>query len=115
MRTRTIDDGLGVSSARPERWRWLTPAAQRYRRSMLWRALFMVAALIVYSVAELLAKLTLLVHLIFALAMGRPSSRLLSAGDRLSVFIYELWRFLIFCQEAPPWPLDRLAQGKLSD
>lgn len=85
-----------------------------YRRSLGKRALLMVAALIVYSVAEVLAKLTLVVHWLFALATGRPNQRLLEAGDRLSMFIYQLWRYLLFCREVPPWPLDRFAQRRFS-
>ncbi len=115
MSTRILDEGSKATWAPKERRRRRAPPAQRYRKRLLWRALFMVAALIVYSVAEVLAKLTLVVHWLFALAMGRPSLRLLSAGDRLSAFIYQLWRFLLFCEDAPPWPLDRWAHGEVGE
>ena len=115
MSTRTLDESLEATWAPKQRRRQPTPPAQRYRKRLLWRALLMVAALLLYSAAELLAKLTLVVHWTFAVAMGRPSSRLLSAGDRLSVFIYQLWRFLLFCQDAPPWPLDRWAHSEAGD
>ena len=115
MSTRTVDESLEATWAPTKRRRRLTLPAQHYRKRLLWRALFMVAALIVYSVAEVLAKLTLVVHWLFALTMGRPCSRLLSAGDRLSGFIYQLWRFLLFCDEAPPWPLNRWAHSEVCD
>ena len=113
MSTRIIDGSMAADLEEVERRNRPPPTANAFRRFLLRRVVLMVIAFILYSVVEILAKVMIVIHCMIAMASGRPSPRLLEAGARLSVFISQLWRYLLFCREAPPWPLDRLAQWQI--
>lgn len=78
------------------------------RRDLGIRAMFMAGTFVAYNLAEIAAKLTLLAQLVASLFTLRLNSRLLDVGERLSRYINAAWRFLLFREEVPPWPFERL-------
>lgn len=71
----------------------------------LWaRLLYMLLFAVIYSVAELLAKVTVLAQLIFRACSGRTQRHLLVFSAGLSAYIYAIWRYLAFNDEQRPWP-----------
>lgn len=81
-------------------------AAPRDRR-FGWRLVFVAGTLLAYSVAELLGKALVILQLLVRAITGAPSVRLVAAGEHLSRYIYDAWRYLCFCADTPPWPLHR--------
>ena len=110
MNSRTLDERMDADLKEVERRREPPPTVNSYRKCLLRRALLMVVAFIIYTVVEIVAKITLVIHWIYAMARGRPSLRLQAVCSHLSAVISLLWGYLLFCHEEPPWPLDRWAQ-----
>ncbi len=91
------------------------PGRGRYRIGLGRRTLLMLGTLVVYNLAELLGKTMLCIQLLFALVTGHPNGWLLEKGEQLSTVIQRAWRYLLFCDEVPPWPLGRFARRPSTD
>ncbi len=68
------------------------------------RGLFMLLFLIIYSIAEMVIGLVVLIQFGFTLFNGKPNERLLVFGDELSLFLYQVFRYLTFNTEDKPFP-----------
>jgi hypothetical protein len=71
----------------------------------IWRrGLYMLLFALLYSVAEVLMAAVALFQFIHKLLNGKTNLRLLTFGQSLSVFVYQIWRFLTFNSDALPFP-----------
>lgn len=80
--------------------------------SGIWiRALQMILFLFIYNVAEVVAIAVVLLQFLMRLVTGKTNLRLLEFGQSLSLFIYQVWRFLMFITEEKPFPFDNWPKG----
>lgn len=76
-------------------------------RSEIWkRALFMLLFLVLYSAAEIVLKILVLVQLVLALVSGSVNDKLLRLGSSLSIYVRQVFSYLTFNTEQQPFPMD---------
>lgn len=75
------------------------------------RLLLMVGSFVGYSLAEFAAKLILVSQIFYVAITGRTISWLLEQRQRVSRYIHSAWNYLLFVNQAPPWPLQRFVTG----
>jgi hypothetical protein len=75
-----------------------------YERSTWVRGLYMILFLVIYNVAEIVTWVVALIQFGLKLFTGKPNEQLLVFGQGLSLFIYQVWRFLTFNSEQLPFP-----------
>jgi hypothetical protein len=81
---------------------------QNISSSSTWgRLLFMLLFAVIYSVAELVLGVVVIMQFIFVLFSGEKNPRLLHFGLELSMFIYQIFLFLTFNRENKPYPFDQ--------
>lgn len=71
------------------------------------RGLYMILFALIYSVAEVVVAAVAIFQFLLVLVTGHPNERLREFGQGLSVYIYQIWRFLTFNSESLPFPFDR--------
>jgi len=81
------------------------------KRSIWWRALYMVLFTIFYSVAEVVLVAVVLFQFIALLVFKNPNARLLTFGQSLSTYVYQILSFLTFNSEIHPYPFSRWPEG----
>lgn len=81
-------------------------------RSTWVRGLYMLLFLIIYNLAEMLTWAVALIQFAFKLFTGRLNPQLLDFGQSLSLFVYQVWRFLTFNSEELPFPFASWPDGK---
>ena len=64
----------------------------------------MLLFLAIYFVLEIAIKALVIGHFIYRLITPTPQPRLLRFGEQLSLYMYQLWRYLTFNDEQRPWP-----------
>lgn len=74
------------------------------RRNTWVRALYMLMFAVIYQVTELVLWAVVVLQFLFALFAGRPNARLLTFGQGLSSFVYEILRYLTYNSEERPFP-----------
>lgn len=75
------------------------------------RGLYMLLFVLIYSLAEVLAATVAVFQFGCVLLTGRPQARLgLFAAD-LGVYLWQVWRFLLFVQEEIPFPFAPWPRG----
>ncbi len=88
------------------------PAATEPVPEPLWvRILYMLLFAVIYSIAELMAKVTVLVQLVFRACSGNTQRSLLAFSAGLSAYIHAIWRYLAFNDEQRPWPYSPWPKG----
>ncbi len=71
----------------------------------LWiRAFYMILFALIYSIADTIIAAVVVVQFVFVLFTGERIQRLLTFGADLSVFVYQVLRFLSFNTEDMPFP-----------
>lgn len=78
--------------------------SNQWRYNMLRRGLYMLLFLAIYFVIEIAIKVLVVGHFIYRLITPTPQPHLLRFGDQLSLYMYQLWRYLTFNNEQQPWP-----------
>lgn len=73
-------------------------------RSTWVRGLFMVLFVVFYSIAEILVTAVVVFQFLHVLFAGRQNERLLSFGDSLSIYVYEIMLFFTYNSEEKPFP-----------
>lgn len=74
-------------------------------RSETWvRALYMVLFAVLYNVAEIVLIAVVVLQFLLTLFTGKTNSRLLSFGESLSTYVYQIFRFLTYNTEDKPFP-----------
>lgn len=71
------------------------------------RGLYMLLFGIIYSLAELVAIAVVVLQFLIRLVTGKSNLQLLDFGMAISVYIYQIWRFLTFNSEELPYPFGR--------
>ena len=78
----------------------------------LWvRVLYMLLFAVIYSIAELLAKITVVAQLTIRVCSGKTQRHLLAFSADLSAYIHAIWRYLAFNDEQRPWPYSPWPKG----
>jgi hypothetical protein len=80
------------------------PAAAEKNDSKWVRILYMILFGIVFNVAELVMWVTVVFQVVVTIVTGRPNEQVRQFGQSLSIYVYEIWRFLTYNSEAKPFP-----------
>jgi len=76
-------------------------------RGDLWRrALFMLLFALLYSVARFVLGVVVIVQFLVVLITGSVNEQLLRLGSSLSVYAYQVFRFLTFTSDEQPFPMS---------
>ena len=75
------------------------------------RGLYMLLFLIVTRLTELVIGLVMLIQFILKAATGNTNSNLVTFGDQLSQYIYEIVQFQTFNTEDKPFPFSQWPQS----
>lgn len=75
------------------------------------RALYMLLFFIIYSVAEIILGLVVLFQFFSVLITRSKNEKLLSLGQSLSTFIYQIMTYLTFNSETRPYPIGDWPMG----
>lgn len=70
------------------------------------RLLYMILFVFIYGVAEFLLAAVVLIQIGFAIIARDRNRKLLSLGADISMFIYEILRYLTFNAEKKPFPFS---------
>ena len=68
------------------------------------RALYMLLFILIYNLAEIIMLATAIFQWFSLLLTGKTNCQLLAFGRNLSIFIYQIWRYLTFDTEVLPFP-----------
>ncbi len=74
------------------------------RRDSGIRLLYMILFALIYSAAEFVLLVVIIVQLGFVLISGERHTRLLALGASLSKFVYQILQFVTFNSEIKPFP-----------
>lgn len=74
------------------------------QREVWLRGLFMLLFALIYSIAEIVIASVAVFQFLSLLITGSTNERLLGFGRSLSVFVYQVMRYLTFNSEQRPWP-----------
>jgi hypothetical protein len=74
------------------------------KRSTWLRGLYMLLFWLIYNVAEIVMIAVALFQFVVTLFTGKANLRVLEFGQSLSIYIYQVWRFLTFNSEELPFP-----------
>lgn len=66
---------------------------------------------LIYSLVELVAIAVVIFQFLTHLVTGSSNSQLLEFGKSISIYIYQIWRFLTFSSEELPYPFGRWPEG----
>jgi hypothetical protein len=92
-----------------------TDRQQTVTEANIWlRGLYMVLFLLIYNVAEMVMLASVLFQFITKLLTGKTNRRILEFGQSLSLFIYQVWRFLTFNSESLPFPFAPWPESKVT-
>lgn len=81
-----------------------TEVANTSRRETWIRLLYVILFAVIYSVAELVVGLLVVVQFGFVLLAGERNRKLLEFGGDLSRFIYQILQFVTFNSDEKPFP-----------
>ncbi|GGK56329.1 DUF4389 domain-containing protein [Amphritea balenae] len=81
------------------------------KQSIWWRALYMLLFGVLYSVAEVVLVVVIVFQFIALLVFKSPNGRLLTFGQSLSTYIYQILSFLTFNSESHPYPFAPWPKG----
>ncbi len=89
---------------------------QNLRNRKTWlRALYMLLFMVIYGVAEFIIAAVVLFQLFSVLFTGSTNERLLTLGQNLSTYVYQIVLFLTFNSDDHPYPLGEWPQGTPTD
>lgn len=70
------------------------------------RGLYMLLFAIMYNIAEILVTAVAVFQFVISLFTGKTNEYLITFGQRLSTFIYQIMQFLTFNSEEKPYPFS---------
>jgi len=89
---------------------------QNLRNRQTWlRALYMLLFMVIYGVVEFIITAVVLFQLFSVLFTGSTNERLLTLGQNLSTYVYQIVLFLTFNSDDHPYPLGEWPQGTPTD
>jgi hypothetical protein len=74
------------------------------------RGLMMLLFWVLYGIAELVVGVVVLLQFLIVLFTGERNDRLLGFGERVSLYIYDVLRFVTFNSEQRPFPFSDLRE-----
>jgi hypothetical protein len=80
-------------------------------RTTWWRALYMLLFTVIYGIAEFVIAAVVLFQLLSVLLTGTTNERLLSLGQNLSTYLYQIVLFLSFNSDDHPYPFGDWPDG----
>ncbi len=75
------------------------------------RGLYMLLFALMYNIAEILIAAVAVFQFVVSLFTGKTNEHLITFGQRLSTFIYQIMQFLTFNSEEKPYPFSPWPQG----
>ncbi|MGB5398452.1 MAG: DUF4389 domain-containing protein [Gammaproteobacteria bacterium] len=79
------------------------------------RGLYMLLFALCYSVAELVLFAIVVLQFLLKLFSGNTNQRLLTLGQSIATYIYQIIQFLTFNSEYQPYPFAAWPKGELSE
>jgi hypothetical protein len=80
---------------------------QNLASSTTWyRGLYMVLFAIFYNIAEIVIGAVVIFQFLFTLFTGRVNQRLLEFGQSLSMYVYQVMRYLTYNSHEKPFPFS---------
>jgi len=76
------------------------------------RGLYMLLFLIFYSVAKVIIFAVIAFQFVLSLFTGTTNEKLVTLGQSLSTYLYQILTFLTFNSEQHPYPFSDWPQGK---
>jgi len=70
------------------------------------RGLYMLLFTLIYKIAEILVTAVAAFQFVASLFTGKTNEHLMTFGQRLSIFIYQIMQFLTFNSEEKPYPFS---------
>lgn len=93
-----------------------TSLKDRLKDENFWLRLpFMLLFFIAWRLTELALLGVILVQLCFRLLAGKPQPQLQQLGSQLSVYIYQVFRYLTFNSETKPFPFSEWPETEAAD
>ena len=83
-------------------------------RSTWIRGLYMLLFLVIYKIAGIVMIAVVLFQFATKLLTGETNQRVRVFGQSLSLFIFQIWRFLTFNSDALPFPFAPWPEGNTS-
>jgi len=80
-------------------------------RTTWWRALYMLLFTVIYGIAEVVIATVVLFQLLSVLFTGCTNERLLTLGQNLSTYVYQILLFLTFNSDERPYPFGDWPDG----
>jgi hypothetical protein len=74
------------------------------------RGLFMLLFAVLYTIAEVVVTAVVLLQFLIVVVTGERNERLTGLGERLSLYVYDLLRFLTYNSEQRPFPFSDLRE-----
>ena len=81
------------------------------RTDIWWRALAMILYTFLYGIAEIVLVAVVLFQFCYTLILRECNQRLLTLGQGLSGYVYQILQFLTFNTECLPFPLSAWPAG----
>jgi hypothetical protein len=83
------------------------------KQQTIWlRGLYMLMFALFYSVAEFVLFAVVVVQFLLKLFTGMNNPRLLTLGQSLATYIYQVLQFLTFNSDFQPYPFNEWPKGK---
>jgi hypothetical protein len=80
-------------------------------RGATWlRGLMMLLFWVLYGIAEIVVGVVVLLQFLIVLFTGERNDRLVRFGERVSLYIYDVLRFVTFNSEERPFPFSDLRE-----
>ncbi|MEB8433261.1 DUF4389 domain-containing protein [Cocleimonas sp. KMM 6892] len=76
------------------------------------RVLYMLLFVLAYSAAEFVLGITVVIQVIIKLVTGELNERLKTFGNQISLYIFDVLKFLTFNSEDKPFPFDEWPTGE---
>ena len=76
------------------------------------RVLYMLLFVLAYSAAEFGLAVTVVIQVIIKLVTGELNERLKTFGNQISLYIFDVLKFLTFNSEDKPFPFDEWPTGE---
>ena len=104
-------DGAGTEPGKDDGYRpppWL--------RGATWlRGLFMLLFAVLYTIAEFVVTAVVLLQFLIVVVTGERNERLTRLGERLSLYVYDVLRYLTWNSEERPFPFADLREAGARD
>lgn len=84
-----------------------TDIKQNLKTRTTWlRGLYILIFAVIYSIAEIVIAAVVLFQFLSTLFTAKKNERLLTFGDNLATFIYQVLKYLTFNSDNKPFPFD---------